>query len=93
MYSLRYGTVPVVRRTGGLADSVEQYERTSGRGTGVVFNDFDVPALTWALNTALDLYAQPQHWRRMVTNGMQRDFSWQHQGAQYLELYRQLIAA
>jgi starch synthase len=93
MYSLRYGTVPIVRRTGGLADSVEHYERASGRGTGVVFNDFDVPALRWALNSALDLYQEPAHWRRMVLNGMQRDFSWQHQGAQYLELYRQLIAA
>jgi starch synthase len=93
MYSLRYGTVPVVRRTGGLADSVEHYERASGRGTGVVFNDFDVPALSWAVNSALDLYQEPEHWRRMMLNGMQRDFSWEHQGAQYLELYRQLIAA
>ena len=92
MYSLRYGTVPVVRRTGGLADSVEQYDPASGRGTGVVFNDFDPPALEWALNTALDLYAQPEHWTRMVRNGMRCDFSWQHQGAHYLELYRRLTA-
>jgi starch synthase len=93
MYSLRYGTVPVVRRTGGLADSVEQYDPSSGRGTGVVFNDFDAPALEWALNTALDLYAQPAHWSRMMVNGMACDFSWQHQGEQYLELYARLIAA
>jgi starch synthase len=93
MYSLRYGTVPVVRRTGGLADSVEQYDPSSGRGTGVVFNDFDAPALEWALNTALDLYAQPAHWSRMMRNGMACDFSWQHQAEQYLELYARLIAA
>jgi starch synthase len=93
MYSLRYGTVPVVRRTGGLADSVEHYDRATRRGTGIVFNDFDVPALTWALNTALDLYEEPEHWRSMVLNGMQRDFSWQHQGAEYLAHYRRLIGA
>jgi len=93
MYSLRYGTVPVVRRTGGLADSVEHYDPGSGRGTGIVFNDFDAPAFEWALNTALDLYAQPAHWTRMVSNGMRCDFSWQHQGAEYVELYRRLTAA
>jgi len=92
MYSLRYGTVPVVRRTGGLADSVEHYDVASGRGTGVVFNDFDAPALEWALNTALDLYALPAHWERLIRNGMQCDFSWQNQGAQYLELYARLTA-
>jgi starch synthase len=90
MYSLRYGTVPVVRRTGGLADSVEHYDPASGRGTGVVFNDFDSPAFEWALNTALDLYGLPEHWARITRNGMQCDFSWQHQGAQYVELYRRL---
>jgi starch synthase len=93
MYSLRYGTVPIVRHTGGLADSVEPYERSSGAGTGIVFNDFDPPALEWALNTALDLYAEPEHWKRMMRNGMTRDFSWQHQGELYVELYRRLIAA
>ncbi|HYM29182.1 MAG TPA: glycosyltransferase, partial [Steroidobacteraceae bacterium] len=93
MYSLRYGTVPIVRRTGGLADSVEHYDPKSGRGTGVVFNDFDAPALEWALGTALDLYAKPQHWRRLMDNGMRRDFSWQRQGSLYVELYARLTAA
>ncbi len=92
MYSLRYGTVPIVRRTGGLADSVEHYDPATGRGTGIVFNDFDAPAFEWALHTALDLYSQPQHWTRMVRNGMRCDFSWRHQGAQYLELYARLMA-
>jgi starch synthase len=91
MYSLRYGTVPVVRRTGGLADSVQHYDEKSGSGTGVVFNDFDPPALTWALNTALDLYARRAAWARLRANGMQQNFSWERQGAQYVELYRRLI--
>jgi len=92
MYSLRYGTVPIVRRTGGLADSVEHYDPASGQGTGIVFNDFDSEALEWGLNAALDLYAEPEHWKRLVHNGMQRDFSWQRQGGLYVDLYKRLIA-
>jgi len=92
MYSLRYGTVPVVRRTGGLADSVQHYDTRTGTGTGVVFNDFNAQALEWALNTALDLYATPRHWTRVVRNGMQQDFSWERQAGEYVALYRRLIA-
>ncbi len=91
MYSLRYGTVPVVRKTGGLADSVEHYNPDTGVGTGIVFNDFNTEALEWAVNTALDLYAAPTHWLRMVRNGMRRDFSWQRQGGLYVELYEKLL--
>jgi starch synthase len=93
MYSLRYGTVPIVRRTGGLADSVEQYDPDTCAGTGVVFDDFDSEALEWALNTALDLHAQPEHWRRMVRNGMAQDFSWERQGEKYVEIYRRMTGA
>ena len=93
MYSLRYGTVPLVRRTGGLADSVQHFDPASGEGTGVVFNHFDSPGFEWALNTALDWYASPADWGRLVHNGMARDFSWQSQGGQYLKLYQRLIAA
>jgi starch synthase len=91
MYSLRYGTVPIVRRTGGLADSVELYDPDTGEGTGIVFDDFDSEGLEWALNAALDLHAQPEHWRRMVANGMAKDFSWERQGEKYLEIYRRLL--
>jgi starch synthase len=90
MYSLRYGTVPVVRRTGGLADSVQHFDPQEGSGTGIVFNDFDTPALQWALNTALDLYAQPQLWARLQANGMACDFSWQRAAREYVGLYERL---
>lgn len=93
LYSLRYGTVPVVRRTGGLADSVQPYQPSTGEGTGIVFEHFDASAMHWALDTALDLYAQPEHWRRMMLNGMRQDFSWERQGARYVELYERLAAA
>ena len=92
MYSLRYGTVPIVRKTGGLADSVEAYDPNTGFGTGVVFNDFNSEGLEWAVNTALDLYAAPTHWARMVRSGMSRDFSWQRQGGLYVALYENLLA-
>jgi starch synthase len=91
MYSLRYGTVPVVRKTGGLADSVVPYNPASGQGTGIVFEHYNGEALEWALNTALDLYAQPAHWSRMVTNGMAQDFSWERQGGLYVQLYEGLL--
>ena len=58
MYSLRYGTIPIVRRTGGLADSVQHFDPETRRGTGVVFNDYDVGGVTWGVDTALDWYAQ-----------------------------------
>jgi starch synthase len=92
MYSLRYGTVPLVRRTGGLADSVALYDPASGRGTGVLFGPATGQALADALHTTLDLYAQPAHWRRMARNGMAQDFSWARQGAHYGALYERLMA-
>jgi starch synthase len=91
MYSLRYGTVPVVRNTGGLADSVMRYDPASGSGTGILFEEFSAEALTQALQTALDLYGFRAHWLRMMRNGMAQDFSWEHQGAEYERLYDRLL--
>ncbi len=93
MYSLRYGTVPVVRRTGGLADSVQRYDPATGHGTGIVFVPFSAPALASAIDAALDLYAQPAHWNRMVRNGMAQDFSWTRQGAHYVALFERMLEA
>ncbi|HEV7716811.1 MAG TPA: glycogen synthase [Steroidobacteraceae bacterium] len=93
MYSLRYGTVPIVRKTGGLADSVFPYDPATGQGTGVVFGPFESEALEFALNAALDLYTQPAHWARVTRNGMAQDFSWERQGALYVDLYERLLKA
>jgi len=90
MYSLRYGTAPIVRRTGGLADSVTHFDPATGQGTGVVFNDFDAGGVRWAIDTALDWYAQPSLWRQLVHNGMAQDFSWRRQVGEYETLYRRL---
>jgi starch synthase len=92
MYSLRYGTVPIVRRTGGLADSVQHFDAASGAGTGIVFDHYNGEALGWAVGTALDLYQQKGTWRRLVQNGMAQDFSWQRRVPQYVEAYERLAA-
>jgi starch synthase len=90
MYSLKYGTVPIVRRTGGLADSVRHFDPASGEGTGILFNDFDAEGVRWALATALEWFGWPSVWRRLVLNGMREDFCWEKQVVAYEELYRQL---
>jgi starch synthase len=91
MYSLRYGTIPIVRRTGGLADSVTHFDPASGQGTGIVFNDFDASAMTWALDTAVRWYADPALWDRLVQNAMRCDFSWATQTHEYLKLFAELL--
>jgi starch synthase len=93
MYSLKYGTVPIVRRTGGLADSVQHFDPATGQGTGVVFNDFDAGGLRWALNTALEWFSWPSVWRRHVHNGMAQDFSWDARTGEYEALYERLVVS
>jgi starch synthase len=90
MYSLRYGTIPVVRRTGGLADSVQHFDPATGTGTGIVFDHFDAPAMDWAMRTALDLHAEPAQWARLVQNAMAQDFSWEHSADEYIKAYRRV---
>jgi starch synthase len=92
MYSLRYGTIPIVHKTGGLADSVQHFDPASGQGTGCVFNDFDATAARWALNTTLDWYAHRPSWQRLMQNAMAQDFSWGRQVGLYLELFEQITA-
>ena len=91
MYSLRYGTIPIVRNTGGLADSVQHFDPGSGNGTGCVFNDYDAPAVRWAIGTALDWYGIPNSWQRLMQNAMAQDFSWTRQIVKYDSLYRGLV--
>jgi starch synthase len=91
MYSLKYGTVPVVRKTGGLADSVQLFDPDTGEGTGIVFDHYTPDGVRWALDTALGLYRNRDAWRTVVANGMARDFSLRHQAEQYVAIYRRLL--
>jgi starch synthase len=87
MYSLRYGTVPIVRSTGGLVDTVEPWNAAAGSGTGFRFDTADGTGLLWALDQALAAYGDPEGWKRLQRNGMARDFSWEHQAREYLRVY------
>ena len=93
MYSLRYGTIPIVRNTGGLADSVQHFDPRSGLGTGCVFNDYDAQAVCWAIETVLDWYGEHKNWRLLMQNAMAQDFSWERQAREYEGLYEDLLAA
>ena len=93
MYSLRYGTVPVVRATGGLDDTVAEFDAASGRGTGFKFGPYTAEALLGAVARAVDVYRRPDDWRRLVRNGMACDFAWRDAAERYLALYRLLIAS
>ena len=92
MYSLRYGTIPIVRRTGGLADSVKHFNPATGQGTGCVFNDYDAPAVRWGVGTALDWFADQTIWHQLMRNAMTEDFSWRSQAAKYEQVYRDAAA-
>jgi starch synthase len=81
----------VVRKTGGLADTVELVDPMRGTGTGVVFEHYDEPAFTWALKSALQLFQHRALFERVQRNGMAQDFSWERQSAEYLRLYRALL--
>ncbi len=103
MYSLRYGSVPLVRRTGGLADSVQPLRVASGggtaadgdsaadSGTGFVFEEYSARALAVTLQRALQLYQEPRRWQALAQRGMAQDFSWARQVQRYVELYERLI--
>lgn len=91
MYSLKYGTVPVVRATGGLADSVQHFDPATGSGTGIVFHDYDANGFKWAMDTALDLYENKHAWKQLTFNGMAKDYSWEEQGKVYIERFRRLL--
>jgi len=93
MYSLRYGTVPIVRRTGGLADSVQHFDAATGQGTGIMFEHFDAAGMSWALEHALGLYQQRGAWHALMQNGMAQDFSWQRQVGAYTDLYQRLTGS
>ena len=93
LYSLRYGTAPLVRSTGGLADTVAAFDPASGRGNGFVFSEFSSDALHRALAAALQVWRDPKAWSRLVQNAMAADWSWQHQGPRYVEIYAKLVPA
>lgn len=92
LYSMRYGTVPVARRTGGLADTVEDSpDESPDRGTGFLFEEFAPGALLGALARARRRYESPDAWRGLVRRAMSKDWSWTRSAKSYLQLYERLL--
>jgi len=89
MISMRYGAVPIVRETGGLADTVKHFDGKNG--TGFVFKDYLLSGLMWAINAALDVYYDKKLWAALVKNAMAADNSWKKSAGEYLKLYKRLI--
>jgi starch synthase len=93
IYSLKYGTVPVVRATGGLDDTIEAFDLESGTGTGFKFQDYTGSAMLQCLRRALQHYEDERIWKRIQLNGMAKDFSWKTSAAEYSKVYTAARAA
>ena len=87
LYSLKYGTVPIVRKTGGLADTIEDYNPVTGQGTGFVFKNYSAQELWETIKRALKTYENKEIWVRLMKNGMSKDFSWEASAQKYVEIY------
>ena len=94
LYGLRYGTLPLVRRVGGLADTVVDASEVAvrdGRATGFTFEAATPAALEAAMVRAVQAHGQPELWRRLMVTAMAQDFSWDGAAASYMAMYRQLL--
>jgi starch synthase len=91
MMASRYGTVPVVRETGGLADTIHPYNPTTGEGNGINFVSYNAHHMLDALRRAVELYNKPEQWARLRHNAMTYDFSWSKSAKLYLEMYSSLF--
>ncbi|MCG6918745.1 MAG: glycogen synthase GlgA [Deltaproteobacteria bacterium] len=92
IYSLRYGTVPIVRATGGLYDTIKPFSPERGEGVGFRFSKYEADSFWRALMDAFALFKQPETWRQIIQNGMAMDFSWKTSAVEYLELYEKALA-
>jgi starch synthase len=90
MYALKYGTVPVVRATGGLDDTIVRFDPQTGEGNGFKFSEYAADAFLREVQAALTAYENKGMWRTLKANGMQADFSWDRSARQYLDLFRSI---
>lgn len=93
MYSLAYGTVPIVRETGGLADTVTKYNDKTEEGTGFVFKKYDSAEMLKEIKRAVKIFTDKKVWQKIMRNGMKLDFSWDVSAKQYIELYKTMITS
>jgi starch synthase len=90
LYSLKYGTVPIVRATGGLDDTIDSWDGRSKKGTGFKFQEYTGEALMRAIHHALEVYRDQESWQRLMRNGMSKDFSWRVSAREYARVYERV---
>ena len=90
-YGMKYGTVPVVRATGGLDDTVQEWSAEAETGTGFRFHDYRPEELLQALRRAFASFADKKQWRKLMRNGMARDYSWTKPAKEYIQLYEEIV--
>ncbi len=91
MIALRYGTVPIVRATGGLKDSILPYNTETGKGNGIRFDTVNAHDMLDAIHRTLELYQKTDHWQKLMSNAFKSDCSWKQSALKYIELYKTLI--
>ena len=91
IYSLKYGTIPIVRATGGLDDTIQNYDPATREGNGFKFKRYDAKEFLMQVKKAIHFYDRPDHWKQLVRNAMEADFSWERSAAAYLQLYRKAL--
>jgi len=91
MYALKYGTVPVVRATGGLDDTIISFNSKTGKGNGFKFGSYDSEAFLSAIRDAVRLFQNATVWQDLMANGMKEDFSWDRSAGSYLDIYRSIL--
>ncbi|MCL2576651.1 MAG: glycogen synthase [Defluviitaleaceae bacterium] len=89
LFAMRYGTIPLVRKTGGLADTVTHYNRETGQGNGIAFEDYVASGLMWAIRQALELYNSPD-WDVLIKNAMTGNYSWHDAAKEYVDMYEEI---
>jgi len=90
IYSLKYGTVPIVRATGGLDDTIEHWDSRTGKGTGFKFTDYNGEALLLTIREALRAFRDQTSWQELMRNGMNKDFSWHASAKEYVRVYERV---
>lgn len=91
LFAMRYGAIPIARKTGGLSDTIKEYNFETKQGTGFLFEDYIASGMIWAINQALRAYYEGEHMQSLVKNAMNQDFSWQTSAKKYIELYKSMI--
>ncbi|MCL1844692.1 MAG: glycogen synthase [Defluviitaleaceae bacterium] len=91
LFAMRYGTIPLVRKTGGLADTVQHFDRETKKGNGIVFETFVASGIMWAIHQANELYHSPD-WDTLVQNAMTGEYSWHKAAGEYIDMYKEIKA-